>query len=76
MLFLVAFQIDAVASHVCALLAPQIGKMTYVTAIVFWGCYGLVAALAVGVFGAWLEQPPSILAEPRLLTPHRPLLNC
>lgn len=55
-LFMVGFQLNAVAAHVAALVHPEIGRVTYITAAGFWGGYGLVAALAVGVWNAWRAQ--------------------
>ncbi len=49
--FLSAFQLDAVASHFAVLLAPQIGSFSYITATGLWGGYGLVFALAAGMWG-------------------------
>lgn len=49
-LLIAACQLDAVASHVAALLAPQFSYVTYITVISFWGGYGLMACLAAGTY--------------------------
>jgi hypothetical protein len=46
-----ACQLDAVASHIAALMAPQFSYVTYITVIGFWGGYGLLACLAAGTYG-------------------------
>lgn len=49
-ILMAACQLDAVASHIAALLAPQFSYVSYITVIGFWGGYGLMICLAIGTY--------------------------
>ena len=49
-IFMAASQLDAVGSHIAALLAPQFSYVSYITVIGFWGGYGLMICLAIGTY--------------------------
>ncbi len=55
-IFMAACQMDAVASHIAALLAPQFSYVTYITVIGFWGGYGLMICLAIGTYSHQREM--------------------
>ena len=50
-LFAAAFQFNAVAVHIVSHLFPQVGVVSIITFIEFWGGYGLLAALGAGMIG-------------------------
>lgn len=47
-----AFQLLAVITHVAMLVAPNVDRWAYLTAIVIW-TYALLIALGVGVWNRW-----------------------
>ena len=55
-LFAAAFQFNAVAVHVVSHFFPQVGVVSIITFIEFWGGYGLLAALGAGMVSVEVER--------------------
>ncbi len=55
-LFAAAFQFNAVAVHIVSHFFPEVGVVSIVTFIEFWGGYGLLAALGGGMISVELER--------------------
>ncbi len=60
-LFAAAFQFNAVAVHVVSHFFPQVGVVSIITFIEFWGGYGLLAALGAGMISVEVERARSRL---------------
>lgn len=55
-LFAGAFQLNTVLSHVVWWLFPQVGLVSYVTALGLWGGYGLLCTILMGMVGVEMER--------------------
>ncbi len=55
-LFAAAFQFNAVAVHIVSHFFPQVGVVSIITFVGFWGGYGLLAALGIGMLSVELER--------------------
>ncbi len=55
-LFAAAFQFNAVAVDLISHFFPQVGVVSTITFVGFWGGYGLLAALAAGMLGVERER--------------------
>jgi len=51
-----AFQFNAVAVDIISHFFPQVGVVSIITFVEFWGGYGLLAALGAGVLSVELER--------------------
>lgn len=50
------FMVDDVLVHLAMEIRPQIGDYTYASGLIFWGGYGLVAALGFGVWERRIDR--------------------
>ena len=64
-LFAAAFQFNAVAVDLISHFFPQVGVVSIITFVEFWGGYGLLAALGGGMLSVELERrKPKAIATP------------
>ena len=55
-LFAAAFQFNAVAVDLISHFFPQVGVVSIITFVEFWGGYGLLAALGAGMLSVEMER--------------------